>query len=323
MLDYRLTHLDLHRFDAATNVTTDTGMTVEMKTYYDKNLIKNAKPNLVHDNFAEKRPIPKNGGLTIEFRRYTPFDRAETPLTEGVTPTGHKLTVTSFTSTVKQYGDYVELSDVLMLTALDNNIIEATTLLGDQAGKTLDWVTREVINAGTNVMYAGGKTSRATITATDVITYDLVRKAVRNLENNNAPKYQGSYWGIACPDIKYDLMSDPKWVSMNEYVSTKNAETNEIGQIAACRFVETTESKVWTGAGASSADVYSTIITGANAYATTEVTGGGLQTIVKQLGSAGTADPLNQRATVGWKAIKTSEILTDAYMVRLEAAATA
>jgi N4-gp56 family major capsid protein len=321
MRDYRL-RMDLHLFDN-TNVTTDTGLTTEMKTYYDKNLIKNAKPNLVHDNFADKRPIPKNGGLEIEFRRYKPFDRATTPLTEGVTPTGHKLTVEKFTSKVKQYGDYVELSDVLILTALDNNIIEATDLLGQQAGLTLDWVTREVISAGTNVMYAGGKTSRAAVAATDVITYDLVRKGVRALENNNTPKYQGSYWGIACPDIKYDLMSDPKWLSLNEYVSTVNAENNEIGKIANCRFVETTESKVFEAAGASGIDVYSTIMTGANAYATTEIEGGGLQTIVKQLGSAGTSDPLNQRATVGWKAMKTAEILTDAYMLRLETAVTA
>lgn len=314
--------VNLHLF-GQTNVTTDNGLAPEMKTYYDKNLIKNAAPNLVHDQFAEKRPIPKNGGKTIEFRRYTPFDRAETPITEGATPSGHKLTVTSFTSSVRQYGDYVELSDILELTSLDNNIVEATTLLGDQAGRTLDWVTREVIAAGTNVRYAGGKESRATVAATDVITYDEVRKCVRDLENSNAPKYNGYYWGVVCPDVKYDLMSDPKWVSLNEYVSTSNPENNEIGQIAGCRFLETTESKVWTGAGAASTDVYATIITGANAYGTTDIAGGGLQTIVKPLGSGGTSDPLNQRSTVGWKAIKTAEILTDAFMVRLESGSSA
>ena len=86
--------------------------------------------------------------------------------------------------------------------------------------------------------------------------------------------------------------------------------------------METSEAKVFTGAGASGRDVYSTLIIGADAYGVTEITGGGLQHIVKQLGSAGTADPLNQRATAGWKATKVAERLVEAYMVRIETTST-
>ena len=64
--------------------------------------------------------------------------------------------------------------------------------------------------------------------------------------------------------------------------------------------------------------VYSTLIIGNNAYGVTEIQGGGLQHIVKQLGSGGTGDPLNQRATAGWKAVKTAEILVDQYICRIE-----
>jgi N4-gp56 family major capsid protein len=60
------------------------------------------------------------------------------------------------------------------------------------------------------------------------------------------------------------------------------------------------------------------VFLGANAYGETEVTGGGLQTIVKQKGSAGTADPLDQRSSVGWKGIKTAELLIENYLVRVE-----
>ena len=139
--------LHLHMFDN-TNVTTQTGegqdLSVEMKTYYSKYLIANAKPCLYHDQFGQKHPIPKNGGKTIEFRRFSALPKALTPLTEGVTPSGRRLNVSKVESTIKQYGDYVELSDMLLLTAIDNNLTHATELLGTQAGMTSDTITRAV-----------------------------------------------------------------------------------------------------------------------------------------------------------------------------------
>ena len=138
--------LNLRLFDDVTNTTGSTGtgneLSHEMKTYYDKTLIDIAGPRLVHDQFGQKRPIPKNGGKTIEFRKYTPLSKALTPLTEGVTPEGTKLDVSIVTATVKQYGDYIRLSDMLLMTAIDNNLVEAMKLLGDQAGATLDTVTK-------------------------------------------------------------------------------------------------------------------------------------------------------------------------------------
>lgn len=298
----------------------------EMKTYYSDYLIDNAVPNLIHDQFGQKHPIPKNGGKTIEFRKYDPFEKATTPITEGVTPNGHKLNVTTITATVAQYGDYVELSDVLLLTAIDNNMVQATKLLGNQAGETLDYVTREVISAGTNVLYAKGSaqsrpTARTGVGATNTLSVDDIFNAARILKNANAKKINGSYVGIVCPNISYTLMRDPEWIDVHKYARPEEIYEGEIGKIGGVRFVETTEAKVFTGAGASSTDVYSTLIIAENAYGVTEVSGGGLQHIVKQLGSSGSADPLNQRATVGWKAIKTAEILVNAYMVRIESAA--
>jgi N4-gp56 family major capsid protein len=117
-------------------------------------------------------------------------------------------------------------------------------------------------------------------------------------------------------------MSDPNWVEWQKYTSPEHMYQNEIGKIAGVRFVETTEGKIFTGAGASGMDIYSTLIIAANAYGTTNIEGGGLQLIVKQKGSAGTADPLDQRSTVGWKATKTAERLVEDYMVRIETACT-
>ena len=301
--------VNLRLFNANTNVTTASSsgndLSPEMKTFYDKNLIRLTKPLLVHDQFGQKRPIPKNGGKTIEFRKFAPLAKATTPLTEGVTPDGQKLDVSA--------------------------MVEATEALSSQAGRTLDTITRDILAAGTNVQYAEGQVSSranlvggsATAANNHYLTVKAVKMAVRTLKNQNTARISGDFVGIIHPDVAFDFTEDPEWKYPHQYVDTKEIYSGEIGKIAGVRFVETTEAKKWINAGkndsvATSRDVYSTLILGANAYGVTELDGGGLQMIVKQLGSGGTADPLNQRATVGWKAVKTAEILVQQYMVRIE-----
>ena len=328
-----LLKVNLRLFDDVTNATTSTGsgynLSAEMKSYYSKYLIKTARPNLVHDQFGQKHPIPKNGGKSIEFRKYTPLKKATTPLTEGVTPDGSPLDVSTVTSTVKQYGNWIPLTDMLLLTAIDNNMIQALDLLGTNAGVTLDTITREILNAGTVVRYAEGQVaSRTALTNEHKLTVKAVKMGVRDLKKQNAQKIDGYYVGIIHPDISFDLTEDQDWKEMSKYTTPELAFQGEIGRIAGVRFVETTEAKIWAKAGAKIGseenhyDVYSTLILGANAYGVTEIEGGGLETIVKQLGSGGTSDPLNQRATVGWKATKTAERLVEQYMVRIETGST-
>lgn len=306
-------NINLQLFAENTNTTASAGLSDEMKVFYSDYLIDNAVPKLVHDQFGQKHPIPKNGGKTIEFRKYSPLPKLLTPLTEGVTPDGQSLTVTTLEATVAQYGGYITLSDVLLLTAIDNNLVQATKLLGNQAGATLDTITREVLNGGTNVVYAGGVSSRTALT--DNLKVEDIKKAVRALKVQNADKIGDSYVAIIHPDVTYDLTNDPAWQAVKDY-DPKDWYEGEIGKIAGVRFVETTEAKIFAGG------VYSTLILGENAYGVTEVEGGGLKHFVKQLGSAGTSDPLDQRATVGWKAIKVAERLVEQFMVRIESKST-
>ena len=297
------------------------GLSAEMKTFYDMTLIDEAQANLVHDQFGQKRPIPKGGGKTIEFRKFAPLAKATTPLTEGVTPDGKSLTVSTITATVNQYGDYITQSDVLELTALDNTILEATKLLGRQAGMTLDTVVRNVLQSGTNVTYcpkvaADGTetevTSRAGLDTSCQLTVKVVQQVVAKLRAQNAPTIGGKYVAIIHPYVAYDLMRDPEWIDAHKYAKPDNLYEGEIGEIAGVRFVQTTEAKIYSGG------VFGSLFLGEGAYGVTEISGGGLQTIVKQKGSAGTADPLDQRSSVGWKAIKTAELLIPNYLVRVE-----
>ena len=309
--------INLQVFANVVQTTLLEGLSAENKTFYDMTLLDEAQAALVHDQFAQKRPIPMNGGKTIEFRKFASLPKATTPLTEGVTPDGKSLNVTAITATVAQYGDYITQSDVLELTSIDNTIVEATKILGRQAGLTLDTVTRNVLQSGTNVTYCpksdGSEvTSRAGLDATCQLTVKVVQQVVAKLKGQNAPTINGKYVAIIHPYVAYSLMRDPEWIDAHKYAQPDNLFTGEIGEIAGVRFVETTEAKVYQGG------VFGTLIMGANAYGVTEITGGGLQTIIKQKGSAGTADPLDQRSSIGWKAIKTAELLIPNYLVRVE-----
>lgn len=332
-------HFDLQRFANPNTQTTlmngqspySNDLSPEMKTYYEKRLIDLAEPELVHDQFGDSYPIPQGSGKTIEFRKYDSLPKALTPLTEGVTPDGTNLNVTAINATVSQYGAYVTVSDMLKLTAIDNNIVQALHLLGSQAGRTLDSITRDALAGGTNVIYAGGRTSRSALTTSDTLTPEYFFMAAAQLEAMNAPKINGSYVAIIHPFAAFDLMRSSEWISTHQYASAENIFNGEIGKIGNVRFVQTSEAKVWkasadncpsytTGTSPNTTThyygVFSTLVLGAKAYGKTNVEGGGLQTIVKQLGSGD--DPLNQRATVGWKATKVAKRLVEQYMVRIE-----
>jgi len=312
-------HLQLFANEVQT--TLSDGLTAEMKTFYDMTLIDEAAPALVHDQFGQKRPIPKNGGKTIEFRKFVPLAKALTPLQEGVTPDGKSLEVNTVTATVSQYGDYVTMSDLLELTAVDNVIVEALKLLGRQGGATLDTVVRNVLHSGTNVTYCPKRsadgtetevTSREDLDDTCALTVKVIQQVVAKLRSQNAPTVNGKYIAIIHPYAAYDLMRDPEWIDAHKYAAPENLYEGEIGEIGGVRFVQTTEAKVYDGG------VFGTLIFGDGAYGTTEITGGGMETIIKQKGSAGTADPLDQRSSVGWKGLKTAELLIEQYLVRVE-----
>ena len=265
----------------------------------------------------------QRGDELLGFTKYVAdtMPKATEPLTEGVTPNAQALTVTPMTATVKQYGGWAAITDVLQLTAIDNNITQATKVLASQAGRTLDTVTREVLAGGTNVIYAPAGdtavTSRANLTTASVLTPDLIDQAATALKAQNADAIGESYVAIVHPYVAYDLRRNPEWIDVHKYSTPENIYNGEIGKLAGVRFIETSEAKIWTGTGCPSGlAVFGTLVLAAHAYAVTEVEGGGLQHIVKQLGAG--EDPLNQRASVGWKAIKTAERLCEQYMVRIE-----
>lgn len=236
----------------------NTGLSAEMKTFYDKTLIELSSPALVFDQFAQKRPIPKNGGKTIEFRKFNALPKAMKPITEGVTPTASKLTVVPVSATVDQYGDYVELTDMIELTSVDPIVVEATRQLADQAGRTIDTVVRNQIMGGTNVNYCpkiGSDGSETEVTSRSELTSDAklrvkdVFRAAAQLKAMNAPTINGAYVAVIHPYVAYDLMQDAKgqWLDIQKYTDPKGILNGEIGTLGGVRFVQSGEAKIYAG----------------------------------------------------------------------------
>lgn len=395
-----LNHYDLQLFAGESNTQTTSGLSAEMKTYYGMELLENARPQLVHNQFAATKPLPVGGGKTVEWRKFGSFDKALTPLTEGVTPDGSGISVSYITKDLAQYGDYTTVSDMLDLTAIDDVVLEITDRHGANMGLTLDTVTRNEVQQGNQVIYApalleGGKaqevTSRYKLDKRCTMTGELVARAATQLKKMNAPKFDGKYVCIIHPSVAYDLRQDESWLAAHQYAAATELFDGEIGELHGVRFVETTEAKIFRGedlaaksrtlnvngavsnsttlafdggtvqanalvgryvlvggkrcrvvsntassmvlseavtakdneviypgeGGANGCAVYGCLFVGKGAYGVVDLSEG-TEVIVKPRGSSGTADPLDQRSSVGWKGVHAAAILYDEYIVRVE-----
>ena len=229
------------------------------KQFYDRVLLETAKTKLVHATYGQRRSIPKNSGKRVEFRRYELFtpDAQALELAEGVTPDGQSLSQSHVEAEVKQYGAYVEVSDLLELTGYDQVLTDSTELLGEQVGTVVEWITRDAMNAGTNVQYAGGKSNRLALTSSDKLTVTEIRKAVRTLKKAKARMFNATpddgksprkphFICICSPDATYDLQSDSLWQDVSKYSDAEAIYSGEIGRMFGVVFVESTEAKVFT-----------------------------------------------------------------------------
>lgn len=311
----------------ALQTTGSAGLSDEMKTYYDRRLLEYTRPELVHAKFGQVRSIPRRGGKTVEFRRFSTLDTATTALTEGTLFTNLKpLEVTAIEATIAQYGDAVGFSDLVSTTTIDNVLEETVDLLALQAGESLDEIYRTVLNAGTNVLYVGARTGRTDIEATDYLTAADVARIALTLKMGRAKKIDGAFHAVIHPRVAHDLQQTTEWETANNEHRTGRIFDGSLGMLYGIKFWETDKAYVWenasNGAGAAGTiDVYSTLVFGANAYGVVGLEGHNLRSIFKPLGSAGTADALDQQQTMGWKVATVAKILNDSFMVRYESTA--
>lgn len=309
--------------------------------YYSKTLLENSEPKLVYAKYGDEHPLPQGNGKRIQWRKFSKLGKALTPLTEGVTPDGNNLSMSTVDGAINQYGDWIRLSDIVKLTALDNLVVQATKQLGSQAGRTRDTIVREVLMGGTAVRYAqkvsGGSlvdvSTRNGLDATALMTPDLLIKAATDLDamDNDGVDGGEDYVAIMHPFVAYDLMRHSEWRDWQVHQNGERLYQHEVGRIGKVHIVTTSEAKIWKsssdscpsyteGSGGDAVTkyyaVFGTIVLAAHAYGVTELQGAGLEHILKPLGYG--EDPLNQRASVGWKCTLGAVRLNEDAMVRIE-----
>lgn len=228
--------------------TTGQGTAPLFQEVLNRHILKRAESKLVHDQFGQKVQVPKGKTKTISWDRLSPLPKAVKPLTEGVTPKGSSINITRITAQPVQYGNYISYTDSFDFFKHDPSpeVLKMNELLGRNAAETLDDITKDVLAAGTNVLYAGGVSSRAELEGG--LTVTDIRKAVNQLKRNKAvPFDDGYYVAIVHPDVTFDIQSDENWKKPHEYVDTKNIYKGEIGELYGVRFVETPDAKVFRG----------------------------------------------------------------------------
>lgn len=293
-----------------------------MKTYYDTELLENARSELVFAQFGKKQPLPANKGRTVEWRKLNTLPNAGV-LQEAVIPTGEKASMVSMNTSLTQLGMFVAISDLLDLHAIDNILLGITEELGASYGETKDSLIRGELMNGTNIMYCDtvaedGKKTPVTGYAgmsagNNRLTPDMVNKAATWLKKCKATKINGKYVAVVHPSVAYDLRSSKEWIEAHKYAATTEIFNGEIGELHGVRFVETTNAPVHKEDGKM---VYSTFFMGKNAYATIDPEGGGMEMIVKSRQQAG--GPLDQFSTAGYKFEEATKILYPERLLRVE-----
>ena len=323
-------------------------------------MLTRAQPLLQLERFGQTYPLPLNSTQTAKFRRYYmtgasgsagsgtgsfSIPVATTPLVEGVTPAGSKLSNADYTVTLSQYGDFMTITDVVMDTHTDPILQQATDILGEQAALTVETLRFNVLKAGVNVFYANGS-ARASVNTP--VTLTLQRQVTTGLNRQNAKKIttvvastpdyntksvEAAYMAVCHPDVESDLRGITGFKPVSDYGPHTSPMEGEIGSIEQVRYLSSTVIAPWADAGGTkgsmrsttgtNADVYPILYFGRDAFGIVPLKGRSSMTpmVVNPKPAAG--DPLGQRGTVGWKLWTATVILQEAFMARAEVAATA
>jgi N4-gp56 family major capsid protein len=292
---------------------------------------------MMFDKYADARFIPANSGVKQMFAfRYRNLRPATTPLTEGKLPTESTPKREKVSYNVSQFGSYVTYTDQIDIFDVDNIKTQFTDILGTQAAETADVVIREVISAGTNVIYAGGSASRDDVAKNSkILTAQDLDLAVLKLKSAKAKKVKSiitgstnigtkpirdAYVMFVHPNQFPDLKALNGFIPVEQYAYSKDLLDGEIGSYNEIRFIENSNIKIVEDNGK---NVYLSLLIGDKAYASVSVRGKqGVETIFKPLTAGGVENALNQVGSIGWKMYAGAVILNQLFMVRLETTVT-
>ena len=306
--------------------------------------LKHAEPIAVLSKYGMSKPVPRNKAESVKFRRPVPLELAKTPLTEGSAPTSKALTYEDVTVTLDQYGDVVELTDKVQDLAEDPVLQDATELTGEQAGETIESLMWGILRGGTNVHYSNGSARTDVNTPVSLakqraITRALKSERAKKVTNmvSSSVKYgteaiDAAFIAAGHTHLEADIRDLPGFVPTEKYGSMKPLPY-EIGKVEDVRYVLTPVLESFEDAGGAvngmvsatgtNADVYPIIYFGKDAFGHIALKGKeAVEMKIRQPGQIDSNDKLGQVGWVGWKTWWQGFRANEAWMARLEVAAT-
>lgn len=295
-----------------------------MQKWYDRLFIDTAEHTLIHEEGAQKRPLPEGEGKQVSFQRYSPLTIITAQITEASNPSAVNLSATNVSSTVSEFGSYTKISKLLKLTSVDSKMKGAVEVMGQNAGESRDQLVRDhaLVGKGTTQL-AGGKASLSLVATSDTLSSSELRKAVRTLKANKAMRYDDGYFMAKIgPYSSFDMQGDTTWVNAHTYKDGSNLYKGEIGKIYGVRVLETTNPKETANGGASNADIQHSFVHGKNAFGVTELSGDKQNVYVKTPGKHSTDNPVDRFYTVGWAMSMVPVRLVSEWIVEIKHGAT-
>lgn len=305
------------------------GLTNTMQIFYDKVFLMRAKLELRHDFGAKVKNVPLNAGKTVYWTRFTPLGVATTALSEAQNPSAVDMSAVTVSAVLAHYGGYTVVSELYNLTSIEEGLSEHISVYGQYAGETIDTIIRNVMQAGATAQIAGGVAGISALHTTDVMTGLEIRKSVRTLKVNKAPKFDGGlYRGIIGPYPAMDLYGNSEWLDAHRYTTSDAIERGVVGKLHGVEFVESNNAYFTLSAGFSTslgvvAAVFETFIFGQEAYGVVNL--GNMtnpKVYVKNPGANSTDNPIDQFATVGWKMPFAAVVLNGAWIISIKTGAT-
>lgn len=308
-------------------ITTTAVLPPAVREYYDRLLLMTAYPTLIHTKFAQKRVLPEKMGDTIVFRRYSRLATVPIPLVDGVTPPGAPLSATDIKAQVSFYGNFVTITNQVQLTVEDRVLNESSRLLAQNMGQTIDEVTRDVLASTSSVRQCsnGGNGHTPTeLTKADIDAAvqtllgndaEMISEVVKAGRDFSTSAVRPAFWGYISTSLLDDLEAVANFLNSSNYASQQTVLDAEWGSTGNVRWLYTSVGSVSSASPA----VYNNFIVGKEAYSVVHLRSETGEFYVEPLGSAGAADPLHQRGSVGWQHPFVARILNDSFMINLMA----
>lgn len=304
----------------ADNLTSTAVVDPAVGIFYERTLLQPATPKYIYAEHGQKFSIKRKAGNTIKMRRYARYAAATTPLTEGITPNGHRQSKVDILAIVSQYGDFAIITDVVDLTVEDPNITIEVDRQNDQMQNTIDQLVRNaIVNSASSITCSNGNPTATLLNKTDIDAArqvlrgndaDFITEWMRGQTGQGTSPIRPSFIGLADTDLEDDLEAVSGFKSSANYPGAQNIHAAEWGNTGNVRWLTSSQGFVSSGS-------YSNPIIGKRAFGVIDINGGNAKAIIKGFGSSGTADPLNQRATVAWKMWQVARILNDAFILVL------